>query len=53
MKEIARKLFVTLNEDRGIYYILNDQNFVLKFNAKDNKQAKEKFRKWCKDRKLD
>lgn len=50
MKEIARKVFMTLNEDRGTYYILNDQNFVTKFPARNDEEAKRKFRKWCDDR---
>lgn len=50
MKEIARKLFVTLNESRGSYYILNDQNFVKRFEAINDDEAIKIFYKWCQDK---
>lgn len=48
MEEIARKLFVTLNKEKYIYYVLNDQNFVDKFYAKNDEEAIKIFeeRKW-------
>lgn len=48
MEEIARKLFVTLNKERHMYYVLNDQNFVDKFYAENDEQAIKIFeeRKW-------
>lgn len=47
MKEIDRILFVSLNKDtfyKGMYIILNDQNYVDKFYANSDDKAKEIFR---------
>lgn len=50
MVEIDRKVFLTLNKDSGryMYYVLNDQNFVDKFYADSDEEAKKIFRerKW-------
>ena len=43
MKEIDRILFVTLNVEKNMYYVLNDQNFVEKFFAISDEKAKEIF----------
>ena len=44
MKEVARELFVSLQKDKyGMYFILNDQNFVMKFYAESDEIAIKKF----------
>lgn len=44
MKEIDRELFVSLNEENHMYYILNDGNFVDKYFAPSTDKAIEEFR---------
>ena len=44
MTEIDRILFVSLNVEKHMYYVLNDGNFVEKFYAVSNDKAKEIFR---------
>ncbi len=50
MIEIDRKIFLSLNKDKGhyIYYVLNDQNYVDRFFADSDEEAKKIFRerKW-------
>lgn len=48
MVEIARRLFVSLNKERYMYYVLNDQNYVDKFYAESDEEAIKIFmeRKW-------
>lgn len=48
MKEIARQCFATLNKEGNTYYILNDQNYVTGFYAKNEELAKEIFKAWLK-----
>lgn len=52
LKEIDRRLFVTLNKEEGhyMYYILNDQNYVDKFFAESDDKAKEIFAKMYDER---
>lgn len=45
MEIIERNLFVTLSKDRnGMYFIHNDWNYVDKFYADSDEEAKRKFR---------
>lgn len=48
MKEIARQVFVSLNKENNMYYVLNDQNYVFKFYEENENLAHTIFNAWLK-----
>lgn len=48
MREIDRQLFVTLSEEKGMYYIHNDCNYVGKFYVPTEIKARQVFKAYLK-----